>query len=87
MRKPGTSSCRWREPRRTADSGIRRGPSSGVMREDIDEPMKKRRTIRESVKDPVRGSCARTFTNRRRSKVKVVVQKSQGLECELVADL
>jgi hypothetical protein len=28
-----------------------------------------------------------TFTNRRRSKVKVVVPKSPGLECELVADL
>jgi hypothetical protein len=28
-----------------------------------------------------------TFANRRRSKVKVVVPKSPGLECELVADL
>jgi hypothetical protein len=30
---------------------------------------------------------ARTFTNHGRSKVKVVVPKSPGLECELVADL
>jgi hypothetical protein len=27
------------------------------------------------------------FTNRRRSKVKVVVPKSPGFKCELVADL
>jgi hypothetical protein len=29
----------------------------------------------------------KTFTNQERSKVKVVVPKSSGLECELVADL
>jgi hypothetical protein len=87
MRKPGTSSWRWRELRRTADSGICRGPSSGVTREDMHEPTKKRRLIRESVEDPVRGSRVKTFTNRRRSKVKVVVPKSPGSECELVADL
>jgi hypothetical protein len=46
-----------------------------------------RRPIRESVEDPVRESRMMTFTNRRRSKVKVVVPKSPGLECELVADL
>jgi hypothetical protein len=45
------------------------------------------RPIRESVEDPVRESRVKTFTNRRRSKVKVVVPKSPGLECELVADL
>jgi hypothetical protein len=87
MRKPGTSSCRWREPRRTAGSGICRRPSSGVTREDIHEPMEKRSPIRESVEDPVRESRMKTFTNRRRSKVNVVVPKSPGLECELLADL
>jgi hypothetical protein len=45
------------------------------------------RPIRESVEDPVRESRMMIFTNRRRSKVKVVVPKSSGLECELVADL
>jgi hypothetical protein len=87
MRKPGTSSCRWCKLRRMADSGICWGPSSGGTREDMHEPMKKRGPIRESVKDPVRESRVKTFTNRRRSKVKVVVPKSPGLECELVADL
>jgi hypothetical protein len=87
MRKLGTSSYRWRELRRTAASGIRRGPSSGVTRGDMHEPMEKRRPIRESVEDPVRESRVMTFTNRWGSKVKVVVPKSPGLECELVADL
>jgi hypothetical protein len=45
------------------------------------------RLIRESFGDPVRKSCMEIFTNRRRSKVKVVVPKSPGFECELVADL
>jgi hypothetical protein len=45
------------------------------------------RPIRESAEDPVRESRGKTFTNRRRSKVKVVVPKSPGLECELVEDL
>jgi hypothetical protein len=57
------------------------------MREDIHEPAKKQRLIRESVGDPVRESRVKTFTNRRRSKVKVVVPESPGFECELVADL
>jgi hypothetical protein len=70
-----------------ADSGICRGPSSEVMREDIHEPAGKQRLIRESVGDSVRESRVKTFTNRRRSKVKVVVPKSPGFECELVADL
>jgi hypothetical protein len=83
MRKPGTSSWRWRELRRTADSGICRGPSSGVTREDMHEPSKKRKPIRESVEGLVRESHVKTFTNRRRSKVKVVVPKSPGLECVL----
>jgi hypothetical protein len=43
--------------------------------------------IRESDEDPVRGFHVRTFSNQERSKVKVVVLKSPGLECELVADL
>jgi hypothetical protein len=87
MRKPGTSSWRRRELRRTVDSGICREPRSEVTREDMHEPMKKRRLIRESVEDPVRELRVKTFTNRWRSKVKVVVPKSPGLECELVADL
>jgi hypothetical protein len=87
MRKPGTSSWRWRELRRTADSGICRGLSSGVTREDMREPAEKQRPIRESVEGPFREFHVKTFTNRGRSKVKVVVPKSPGLECELVADL
>jgi hypothetical protein len=67
--------------------GICRSPSSGVTREDMHEPTKKRRPIRESVEDPVREARVKTFTNQRRSKVKVVVPKSPDLECELVADL
>jgi hypothetical protein len=87
MRRPGTSSWRWRELRRKASSGICRGPSLEVTREDMHEPVKKRRPVRESVEDPVRELRVKTFTNRRRSKVKVVVPKSPGLECELVANL
>jgi ribosomal protein L17 len=87
MQKPGTSSWRWCELRRAADLGICRGPSSVVTREDVHEPTKKRRPIRESVEDLVRESRVKTFTNRRGSKVKVVVPKSPGFECELVADL
>jgi hypothetical protein len=87
MQKPGTSSWRWRELRRTADSGICRGLSSGITREDLHKPSKKRKPIRESVKGLLRESHVKTFTNRRRSKVKVVVSKSPGFECELVADL
>jgi hypothetical protein len=48
---------------------------------------KKQRPIRESVEGLVRESRVKTFTNRRRSKVKVVAPKSSGFECELVADL
>jgi hypothetical protein len=51
------------------------------------EPAEKPGPIRESVEDLVREFHAETFTNQRRSKVKVVVPKSPGLECELVADL
>jgi hypothetical protein len=87
MQKLGTSSWRWHELRRAADSGICQGPSSGVTREDIHELTKKQRLIRESVGDLVRESRVKTFTNRRRSNVKVVVPKSPGFECELVADL
>jgi hypothetical protein len=42
---------------------------------------------RESVGDRVRELHVKTFTNQQRSKVKVVVPKSPGFECELVADL
>jgi hypothetical protein len=87
MRKPGVSSCWWPELRRTANSEICQGLSLEVAREDMCEPAEKRRPIRESVEDPVREFHVETFTNQGRSKVKVVVPKSPGLECELVADL
>jgi hypothetical protein len=50
-------------------------------------PAEKRRPTRESAEDPVREFHAKTFTNLERSTVKVVVPKSLGLECELMADL
>jgi hypothetical protein len=87
MQKPGTSSGRWRELQRAADSGICQRSSSGVTREDMHGPSKKRKPIRESVEGLVWESHVKTFTNRRRSKVKVVVPNSPGFECELVADL
>jgi hypothetical protein len=43
--------------------------------------------MRESVRSLVWKSCAEKFTNRGRSKVKVVVPKSPGFNCELVAGL
>jgi hypothetical protein len=81
MWKLGISNCQWPELRRTADSRICQGLSSGVKRVGIREP------IRETAGDHVREFHAKTFTNRGRGKVKVVVPKSPGLECELVADL
>jgi hypothetical protein len=87
MRKLGVSSCRWPELRRTANSEICQGLSSGVAREVMREPAEKRRPIRESIEDPVREFHVKAFTNLGRSKVKVVIPKSPGLECELVADL
>jgi hypothetical protein len=87
MQKPRTSIWRWRELRRTADSGICQGLGSGITREDMHEPSEKRKPIRESVGGLVRESHVKTFTNRRRSKVKVVVPKSPDFECELMADL
>jgi hypothetical protein len=45
------------------------------------------RLIRESVGDPVQESRIKIFMNQGRSKVNVVVPKSPGFECELVADL
>jgi hypothetical protein len=54
---------------------------------NIHEPVGKKGTIRESAEDLVREFDERAFTNQERSKVKVVVPKSPGLECELVADL
>jgi hypothetical protein len=54
---------------------------------DMREPTEKRRPTRETAEDPVREFHAKTSTNQERSKVKVVVPKSLGLECELVADL
>jgi hypothetical protein len=53
----------------------------------VREPAEKRGPIRETAEDHVREFHAKTFTNRGRSKVKVVVPKSPGLECELVEDL
>jgi hypothetical protein len=54
---------------------------------DMHEPAGRQGPLRESVEDLVWESRAKTFMNRGRSKVKVVVPKSPGLECELVADL
>jgi hypothetical protein len=54
---------------------------------DMHEPVGKQGPLRESVEDLVREFRAKTFTNQGRSKVKVVIPKSLGLECELVADL
>jgi hypothetical protein len=54
---------------------------------DMREPAEKRGPIRETVEDLVQEFHAKRFTNQERSKVKVVVPKSPGLECELVADL
>jgi hypothetical protein len=54
---------------------------------DTLEPAGKRGSLRESVEDLVREFRAKTFANQGRSKVKVVVPKSPGLEYELVADL
>jgi hypothetical protein len=51
------------------------------------EPAGKQEPLRESEEDLVREFRVKTFTNHGRSKVKVVVPKSLGLECELVADL
>jgi hypothetical protein len=51
------------------------------------EPAEKREPVRESVEDLVREFHAKTFANQGRSKVKVVVPKSPGLECELMVDL
>jgi hypothetical protein len=59
----------------------------GLGRADMHEPVGKQEPLRESVEDLVREFRAETFTNHGRSKVKVVVPKSPGLECELVADL
>jgi hypothetical protein len=87
MRKPGISNYRWPELRRAADSRTCRGLSSEVRRVGVREPVEKRRSIRETAGDHVRESHAKTFTNWGRSKVKVIVPKSPGLECELVADL
>jgi hypothetical protein len=54
---------------------------------DMHEPAGKQGSLRESVEDLVREFRARTFANQGRSKVKVVVPESPGLECELMADL
>jgi hypothetical protein len=54
---------------------------------DTHEPVGKQEPLQESVEDLVREFREKAFTNRRRSKVKVVVPKSPGLACELVADL
>jgi hypothetical protein len=69
------------------------------IRESIGDPVRKSRAetctnlrrserrSREFVEGLVRGSHVKTFMNQRRSKVKVVVPKSPGFECELVAYL
>jgi hypothetical protein len=54
---------------------------------DIHEPAAEQEPIRESAEDLVREFDEKASTNQGRSKVKVAVPKSSGLECELVADL
>jgi hypothetical protein len=84
---------RSREFANVQNSGILIRRRGGVtnMREPristVDGPNFGELPIRESTEDLVRESRAETFTNHGRSKVKVVVPKSPGLECELVADL
>jgi hypothetical protein len=87
--------CGSPESRAGNGANFRRWP----IRESIGDPIREscaetctnlRRSesrSREFVEGLVRGSHVKTFTNQRRSKVKVVVPKSPGFECELVADL
>jgi hypothetical protein len=77
------------------------GANFGIwpIRESVGDPVRESRAetctnlrrsesrSRESVEGLVRELHVKTFTNQRRSKVKVVVPKSPGFECELVADL
>jgi hypothetical protein len=79
--------CWWSEFQRFSDSGIWWRPCSGLRRYDTHEPAGKRKPLRESAEDLIQEFWAKTFTNHGRSKVKVVVPKSPGLECEQVADL
>jgi hypothetical protein len=91
----GSRTCGSPEPRAGDGANFGRWP----IRESLGDPVREscaktcmnlRRSesrSRESVEGLVRESHVRTFTNRRRSKVKVVVPKSPGFECELVADL
>jgi hypothetical protein len=87
MQEPGTSSWRWRELRRAADSGICWGPSSGVTREDIHELTKKQRLIRESVRGPSSGVTREDIHEPTKKQSQSCFPRSPGFECELVADL
>jgi hypothetical protein len=62
----GSRTCGGPEPQAGGGTNFG-GPSSEVTREDMHEPVKKRRPVRESVEDPVRKSRAKTCTNRWRS--------------------
>jgi hypothetical protein len=87
--------CGSPEPRAGDGANFGRWP----IRESVGDPVRESRAktcmnlrrsesrSRESVEGLVRESHVKTFTNRWRSKVKVVVPKSLGFECELVADL
>jgi hypothetical protein len=78
----------WRPGcRRSSDSGVQWRLRSGLRRWGTRESAERWRPFRESAKDLIREFWAKTSTNYGRSKVKVVVPKSPGLECELVADL
>jgi hypothetical protein len=84
-------------PKPRAGDGVNFG--RWPIRESVGDPVRESRAktcmnlrgsesrIRESVEGPIWESHVKTFTNRRGSKAKVVVPKSPGFECELVADL
>jgi hypothetical protein len=73
MRKPGTSSWRWRKLRKMADSGICRGPSSGITREDMHESPKKRK--------PKSGICRGTGSGVTREDIHEQMEKQSQSCC------
>jgi hypothetical protein len=87
--------CRSPESRAGDGANFGRWP----IRESVGDPVRESRAktcanlrrsesrSRESVEGLVRELHVKTLTNQRISKVKVVIPKSPGFECELVADL